>query len=111
MAVPVHEARHEGLALEVDDLGGFALVLHDVGLAADRQDPVAGDRHRLGRRRRRMHRDDRAAADDPLGRSGGGDADGSSDRDEHRDADGRQAGEHGRLPGIQADERSPAAKV
>ena len=72
VAVAVDEAGHERLAGQIGDLRRRALVPQHLGLGADRHDPAAGDRHRLGRGLRGVHRHDRPAADDPLGRSSSG---------------------------------------
>jgi hypothetical protein len=45
---------------------------HDVGLGADGHDLHFADRDGLGRGLRGIHRDDDAAADDAIGRLGGG---------------------------------------
>jgi len=111
VAVAVDEAGHERPAAEVRDHGRVALVPEHVGLGAHGHDPPAGDRDRLRGGLGRVHGDDRAAADDPVGRSGGGEADGGEGGDHRRDRRGGQTSRHGELLGNCAGCRTRSGRV
>jgi hypothetical protein len=58
MAMPVDEARRDGLSTEVDDCRAAAGERAHLGVGADRQDVLARNRDGLGARLSRVHRED-----------------------------------------------------
>jgi hypothetical protein len=71
VAVRIDEAWQQGAPLEVDQLRLRALELHHLVPAAHRDDPAARLGDGLGTHRLIVHREDRAAGPDALGRRRG----------------------------------------
>src|SRR6185312_6304234 len=80
MAVRFNEPGDGEVAAEVDDLCVRTNVPLDVGVGPEGRDVAAGDGERLGARTRRIHRHDRAVAEDHIGGWYAGGAGGCEER-------------------------------